>query len=213
MKSCAVLDLDSTLVDMFGTEEEWRYMLGEKRQKVLASTLTIKVAGNFMWGAKRPYCDEFLAACFETFDLVGVWSAGSVEYVDEVVQELFGGDRKPAFIWAKPMCVESVVIGGVDSAPEVLKTRQKPLSKLFKEYPNIDPDRTLIFDDMIEVCQQDSLHHVHVPAFFGKYDSLHSEDNSLLQLSRWMKTHVAKFHDYKRLALKGVVSHHYDVSI
>ena len=183
-------------------------MLGERRKKVLANTLTIKVDGNFMWGAKRPHCDEFLTTCFETFDLVGVWSAGSVEYVDEIVQELFGTRWKLAFIWAKPMCVESIVIGGTDSDPEVLKNRQKPLSKLFKEFPYIDPNRTLIFDDMIEVCQQDSLHHVHVPAFTGKYDSLHSEDDSLLRLSNWMKTQLTKFHDYKRLTLKEVVEHH-----
>ena len=178
MKSCAVLDLDSTLVNMFGTDKEWNYMLGETRQDVLANTLDVKVHGNFMWGAKRPHCNAFLKACYETFDMVGVWSAGSVDYVDQIVEELFAPlGLRPAFVWAKPMCVDTAVEsdrGSIPEGTELLKVKQKPLSKLFHAFPQIDPKRTLIFDDMKDVCEQDVLYHVHVPGFDGTFDTLHS---------------------------------------
>lgn len=237
MKSCAVLDLDSTLVNMFGDEKTWDYMQGETRPKVLAATLNIKVNGNFMWGAKRPYCDSFLKACFQTFDLVGIWSAGTTEYVNEIVIDLFGagsalnsneragsaldltvkdshpsstwdskkGDLIPSFIWSKPMCEDSAV--RYDHTPDLMRVKQKPLSKLLKAFPQIDPKRIMIFDDMRDVCEQDALQHIHIPGFNGTYDSIHSEDDTLLKLSSWLKTDVKTSRDYSKLKLPRNIKH------
>ena len=203
MKSCCVLDLDSTLVNMFGTDKDWSYTHGEKRPSVLASILDIKVSGGFMWGAKRPHCDLFLKTCFDLFDVVGVWSAGSTAYVEEVVVELFNVQNNlyPKFVWSKPKCVNGLI------EDNFLRIKQKPLSLLFSEYPEIDPNRTLLIDDMQEVCEQDTLMHVHVPAFGGTFESLHSKDDTLLRLNNWMMSELPKSKDYKSISMKGVFTH------
>lgn len=199
------MDLDSTLVNMFGTDKDWSYTSGEKRPEVLDRILDIKVTGNFMWGAKRPYCEHFLTTCFKLFDIVGVWSAGSTAYVEEVVVELFNVRMGlyPKFVWTKPNCVNGLV-NSSDILSNPLRIKQKPLSLLFKAYPDIDPNRTLIIDDMHDVCEQDTLLHVHVPAFGGTFESLHVKDDALLRLSDWMEINLPKSKDYKSLPLKGV---------
>jgi len=208
MLSCVILDLDSTLVNMFGTEKEWVYMKGETRPEVLQRVLNIRVNGNFMWGAKRPHCDGFLKTCFEIFDAVGVWSAGSTPYVEEIVAELFDPlGKRPDFIWSKPDCVDGLLEDGT------LRVKQKPLWKLYHRYPEFDPQKTLIIDDNFQVCEQDTLNHVHVPGFDGTYESLHTNDDTLLDLSNWMLERLPNSRDYKSLSLKGVLNFNNDTSL
>ncbi|KAG9130082.1 hypothetical protein Leryth_012830 [Lithospermum erythrorhizon] len=55
-----------------------------------------------MWGRaifKRPYCDDFLNFCFDTFD-VGIWSSRTKKIIDKVVDYLLGERKqKLLFCW------------------------------------------------------------------------------------------------------------------
>lgn len=53
---------------------------------------------------KRPHVDEFIVHCFETFDNVIVWSAATRNYVDEIVDNLFGPIQMPHVVLARENC-------------------------------------------------------------------------------------------------------------
>lgn len=200
-RSCAVLDLDSTLVHIWGDEEDWHLIEGEIRPNAVDRLIDVRFESDFMWGTRRPHTDEFLRSCFDHFDLVGVWSAGIEPYVDEIVHEVFTNRGfVPDFVWSKKECVRTF---NEENGHQVY---QKPLSKLYARLGNIDPNRTLLFDDNIWACDQDPLNHVLIPPWCGKLESLHFEDDALLRVSRWIEQKVAPSENYKMLSLKGVFS-------
>jgi TFIIF-interacting CTD phosphatase-like protein len=82
--------------------------------------------------------------------------------------------------------------------------KQKPLIKVWRAFPDIDRDRTLIIDDMEEVCIQDAEHQILIPPWCGSLDSVHKHDDSLLNLSNWMKNKLPVSSDYKRVSTKGL---------
>lgn len=182
MKSCIVLDLDATLVNTFGDIHTWKFIDQHSNDRIF----DIKTSGSFLWGTKRPGVDQFLKACFHHFDMVGVWSAGAYDYVYKIVEEIFV--KRPDFIWTRRDCVPTIF--------EEEEVVQKPLEKLFKFYPQINPRKTLIVDDYLDVCGQNSLYHVHVPAWRGQFDSINNNDDVLLRLARWLKE-LKNFEDYK----------------
>lgn len=178
MKSCAVLDIDATLVDMFGTYDNWKHAKLEYRENALERIICIDSADLFYWGTKRPHLDEFLKTCFETFDIVGIWSAGSKSYVKEMVKEIFcGKEYYPYFVWSKEYCVSQL-----DFSNKMI-VKQKPLTKLYDTFPEIDPKRTLIFDDRIDVTHQDMLNHVWVQPWGTGYETVGKSDDFFLRLS------------------------------
>ena len=80
-----------------------------------------------MWGTKRPHVDDFIDHCFETFDMVIIWSAGTEKYVNKVVENLFY-KRKPHHVFHRDHCLMSLTHNGEE-------IRQKPLSLLSKRVP------------------------------------------------------------------------------
>ena len=196
MKSCAVIDLDSTLIHTFGVIDTWLFVVHEDRPRVKKRLFDIKVNGKFLWGTKRPYTEHFLDTCFEAFDLVIVWSAGIESYVHEVVAEIFS--KSPNIIWTRKHCVE------FHHTNEDVVYLQKPLSKLFDAFPEIDAKRTIIFDDYSTVCCQDALYHVHVPAWAGDFDTLVKSDSVLKYLSEWIQKDLKNQIDYKLVPNKGI---------
>lgn len=197
-KSCLVLDLDSTLITTFGEERDWKYMADHGSRSLVHKTYDLDIDGIMMWGTKRPYLREFLETSFEVFDIVGVWSAGTSEYVREVVREIF--PRRPDFIWTRKDCVEHMEL-----LSKVI-ILQKPLTKLFRSCPDIDPKRTLIVDDYSSVCRQDTLYHIQIPEWRGRFKSLTAVDQSLKQLAEWFETHLPYAEDFKFLSHKGIFS-------
>lgn len=200
-KSCAVLDLDSTLIHTFGSFQTWQYVEKEPSERIRKRLFDIKTCGEFMWGTKRPYTSEFLQSCFETFDIVGVWSAGMKDYVHEIVAEIFtgAGIRCPDFIWSRKDCEDYFN----EQTCSIVK--QKPLSKLYSHFPELDNKRTLIFDDYTDVCWQDTMYHVHVPAWRGNFDTLTKADIHLKSLSKWIREDLPSSTDYKTVSLKGIL--------
>ena len=72
---------------------------------------------------------------------VAVWSAGSFEYVDQMVKLLFSHAQrqKLVFVWSRDMC--DTELRGFD----LLLT--KPLSKVWSRFPHFSPSNTAIMDD------------------------------------------------------------------
>ena len=186
-KSCGVLDLDSTLVNIFGHRGNWDNVSLETRKKN-NRIIVVDLKTEFMWGTKRPYIPEFLDACFKTFDMMIVWSAGSEAYVKNIVETLFT-KQKPHYIFSRNDCVMSI-------SQEGDEVRQKPLSLLKQRVPELDLKRTLIFDDFQEVCEQDILNHVHVDPWEGDFDGLTKRDTVLFDIVKWLPE-LRKYTDYR----------------
>lgn len=78
-----VLDLDETLVHTFDNFESF-YKIKESLSPQLKRRLySFRLDGEFYWGIKRPYLDEFLKFSNNYFTKVGVWSAGVKENVEK----------------------------------------------------------------------------------------------------------------------------------
>lgn len=194
LKSCAVIDLDSTLVHTFGNDSTWTFIDFKENKRLKQRIFDIRYSGVFKWGTIRPGTDKFLKTCFEVFDIVGVWSAGAYEYVHQIVDEIF--PRRPDFIWTREDCVPSIFNKDEDHNQRINTVVQKPLEKILLHYPDINPKQMLIFDDYRDVCEQNALYHVHVPAWEGQYDTLNNSDATLVKLSKWLPS-LKNYDDYK----------------
>jgi TFIIF-interacting CTD phosphatase-like protein len=82
-----VLDLDETLIH--------------------ASDRPLAIDPDFYVGPyaihRRPGVDDFLSACLERFERVGVWTASSLAYALPVLSQL-GDPRRLAFVWGRERC-------------------------------------------------------------------------------------------------------------
>jgi hypothetical protein len=195
-KSCVVLDLDATLINTFGTIHNWRFA---DLDNIRANNriFDIKTEGSFLWGTKRPGVEQFLKACFKHFDVVGVWSAGAHDYVHKIVEILF--PARPDFIWTRDDCVDTM-----QDEEKIDTVRQKPLEKLFRSFPEINPKKILIFDDYLDVCGQNTMYHVHVPAWRFDFESITATDLTMTKLAKWVAT-LETFHDYKFASPKSAL--------
>jgi len=189
MKSVLVLDLDATLVNTFGTLDDWKEVNGECRTEHCRRLFTLNSESGFLWGTKRPHLDHFLETCFDHFDIVGVWSAGAYKYVNEIAADIFR-DYTVDFIWSKEDCISCYV-----EANETY-VRSKPLVKLWDQYPDFDRKRTLLLDDAPDVCAQNPLNHVLIPPWGGSWDSLSKPDDVLLVMSAWIRENVQSKSDF-----------------
>lgn len=194
-RSVLVLDVDATLVNVFGTRNNWFEVEGETREEPVRRLFSIETPEHdYMWGVKRPHVDTFIKVSFETFDCVGIWSAGAYSYVHEIATELFkNAPRSPDFIWTKTDCVPYYKV----EDGTYIKT--KPLEKLWSRYKHFDPKRTILLDDNMDVCAQNPLNHVLVPHWEGGLDCLHKHDDVLKTLTSWFQREVSGAHDFRRL--------------
>lgn len=133
--TCLVLDLDETLIHTWKRDDPRL----QKKAKTQAPDryYEFKLDDNYLyWGVTRPDVADFLKYDFRHFDIVGIWTAATSDYAEEIkkrLEELSG--YKFHFVWSRDMC--TLVKG------EYIK----PLARLFSEFPDIDPDNTLMLDD------------------------------------------------------------------
>jgi TFIIF-interacting CTD phosphatase-like protein len=118
----------------------------------------------------RPYCQSFLRFCFKYFDKVIVWSAGSSEYVNAVVNKLFYGIGRPYRVYDRSFC-ENTITGYT-----------KPLSKLIKEIPSLSLSNTIIVDDKISNFDKNPSNGILIPA----YSTVNNNDDALVKLVQWL---------------------------
>lgn len=143
-----ILDIDETLVH--STHDE----MTPNSFRVLDYTVE-----------KRPYVDEFLAHILnDDYYEVGIWSAGTYEYVHAIVNELIKDRANLRFILTQRDCNELY---------------DKPLSKvrdLINEDASPDYPYTvhdfLIIDNKKGVTGHDHLNHLHIEDFYGDSDDV-----------------------------------------
>lgn len=109
-----------------------------------------KVGGKTVF--KRPFCDDFLKFCFETFD-IGVWSSRRKYNVDSVLDFIMGDCRhKLLFCWDQSHCTYTGLrtLENVHK-PLVLKELKKLWQKEEADLPwekgDYSPSNTLLVDD------------------------------------------------------------------
>jgi len=91
MRKLLIFDLDETLVH--ATTEPFNH------------PADFECLGYFIY--RRPYITELLAQVSRHYD-IAVWSSSSREYVDAVVERIFGMQFEVKFSWAVDRCVQRV---------------------------------------------------------------------------------------------------------
>lgn len=178
-KSCIVLDLDETLIRTFDDTKSYKLYA-----RVLPPALKSRIYTFFLdrqryWGIKRPYLAHFLETCFNTFDIVGVWTASEREYAQAIVDTIFTREQ-PDFVWTREQC-KILNIG----TPQ--EEYYKPLSILFKEFPVLDPYNTLMLDNKKAVATYNTANYVEIPDYDVHPQNLMLYDDRLYKLSLWLR--------------------------
>jgi hypothetical protein len=152
-----------------------------------------------MWGVMRPHLKEFLLFCRSYFDVVGVWSAGSYDYVHECVDRIFGDLYRPdvIFTWDD---IEYLPSGEY----------YKPLTKILN-HPSIkdrvDIGWTFLLDDRDTNFTTQEVNGVHIPQYepAPSVPSMRSDDLALIQLRQWLSKHeVMTSNDIRTLDKGGI---------
>lgn len=126
----------------------------------------------------RPGCISLLAFCFVNFKTVSVWSAGTREYVLEIVDNLFRRVGKyPNIVWTRDELVDGI----------------KPLSAMMKIYGDrtgMNMHNTLLVDDMDYNFEMNRFNGVLIPHYEPSptIEGINSQDTSLLELKKWFES-------------------------
>lgn len=147
-----------------------------------------------MWGLTRPYFRELIDFCFDRFNKVIIWSAGTERYVRDVVKKIFSKIRNPDFIFTrKDLLTADTEEGGTKSILYLAK--QNPVL-------GINLKNTIVIDDKEYNFLENKDNGVLIPEYlplegplFYKKGSLSKNkkvssienDGILLQLENWMK--------------------------
>lgn len=147
-----------------------------------------------MWGVTRPHFREFLLFCRSYFDCICVWSAGTADYVNAIVSEIFDDVRKPDLVFTR----DDIVY--VDS-----KNYHKPIQKILS-HPSIadrvDISHAFFVDDMADNFITSPGNGVVIPGYepAPTVSSLLSDDICFLQLKNWLLSpKVAQCDDVRTL--------------
>lgn len=195
-KKCIVLDLDETLVHTYIDDDDDKSASEFNQLKIPSRSDCLDLrqrcfnldlmeyggkrgqgSKKIYWAMKRPYLDDFLKTCFNYFTNVIIWSAGEFEYVHKICDKIFADYYMPDAIYTRDDCVLN---NG---------NNEKPLKKLFNEFPEMNPRNTLIIDDKpwtFENCNPDNA--VLIPGFEPKPElsSLREEDERLKEVIQWL---------------------------
>lgn len=128
---------------------------------------------------KRPYLDFFLSKVLnDEYYEVGIWSAGSYDYVHAIVDKIIPDKKNLRFIMTSDDCDEK-------RDKPLAKVRNLMYNKDCNNIHNCQYERTihdfLIIDDRDRVTGHDELNHLEILEFEG--DTL---DNELLRLWNYL---------------------------
>jgi len=205
-----VLDIDDTLVQTFDDIDslyKCPIMKNPKFYPVRKRVYILKFQNEepeedeeeeeMIWGVKRPHIDEFLNFANQYFRNIVIWSAGTYDYVHAIVKHLFKQIPCPAKVFTRNDCTQSEEYG-----------YEKPLEKIYKAIPEMNPKNTLLIDDRQEVfVRKDPNNGIIIPPFspdVEDYDSLTS-DASFLYLKDWfMKPEVMESSDIRKVNKQNI---------
>ena len=177
-KSLLILDLDETLI--------------HAREAPLEHEAAFRVSDLHVY--IRPHLERFLTECASRF-LLAVWSAGSDDYVTEVVQRIFPAGLQPEFIWGRSRCTYAVDRARVGEDgyfdPGSHYGYVKKLGKLKRRGYRLG--RMLIVDDTPAKCIHNYGNAIYVLEYDGR-----EHDTELLDLARYLAT-LAEVPDVRTL--------------
>lgn len=140
-----ILDIDETLV--YATEER------------LERGADFIVGQYFVY--RRPFLEEFLAFCFENFE-VAVWTSSTRNYATEILENIFDSAYQTSFFWARERCTISF------DMEERENFLEKKMSKVRKR--GYDLKSVIVVDDSPEKWRSSYGILVRVKPFFGETD-------------------------------------------
>ena len=205
-----VLDVDETLVHSWENPnflntlqvytdpvmKEALYM-GEENS-VYSMILSDGVNTNMCWGLKRPYLKEFINDVGRFYNIL-VWSAGSKDYVDSIIEQIVRESNipYPRVVWTRDKCM---TIGGNYHKPlQVLKNHLDTIPCAVE----IDLDRTFMVDDKIYTFYANPDNGILIPPYNPpptREGLLDRTDTELLKLRDWLlQPHVLYAPDVKEL--------------
>lgn len=119
----------------------------------------------------RPYLVEFLAFCFENFD-VAVWTSATQLYAEEIVNQLFPNPKALQFLWHRQHCITrfNPESGQYDFIKDLQKVKRK----------GFDLNAVLAVDDSPEKLARQYGNLIQVNPFFG------IADQELFYLKRYL---------------------------
>lgn len=168
MKKTVVLDIDRTLVHSvpkYIAKDEW---------KDTFEWFDIITHISFI----RPHVRDFIEFLFNDGYNVGIFTAGSREYAEEVVEELFK-ERKPLFIFSNNEYDEAFDLYG----------KMKPIEYIMEKYPGeciLIDDSNSVYKDNMERCYR-------IKPFFVCFDDIPNynagceKDTQFIDCMNWMK--------------------------
>jgi len=160
-----ILDLDSTLI--WSTRE---------LIKNNANYLPLNIDGKKIYMYIRPYLKEFLEHCFNNHKTVSLWSLGTKQYVEPVLQilfKLFKITKKFHFVKTNE---DSYIFNNIfDTTPS------KSLNKIFEEYPSFNKTNTIFIDDNLDVHDDNYDNIYQIENYYGD-----STDNTLKYLITYL---------------------------
>nr|QBK84677.1 MAG: ctd-like (NLI interacting factor-like) phosphatase [Pithovirus LCDPAC01] len=193
--STIVLDLDETLVHSFSSPEFIkRYEIyGNNYEKFHPpgeeSLCYSLYTDDIIWGTFRPHLKTFINEVSDIFDNVIIWSAGTKDYVSEIVRLIYDGETKiPKLIQSRQHCQLS--------RGYYLKTRDLE-TYIHKNKLDMDFDinRTVILDDKNYTFLRNRKNGILIPPYSpGEYSDspsidklLDRKDTALLDFVNWCK--------------------------
>ena len=153
-----ILDIDETLL-----------YASEKR---LEQEPDYRVGPYFVY--VRPYLQEFLQCCHETFRLA-VWSSSSADYLSAILTAILPNELKLEFVWSRERCVQKFD-GELQEIYYV-----KDLRKV--QRIGFDLERILIVDDTPKKVERNFGNAIYVRPYFGD-----PADSELLGLAKYLKS-------------------------
>lgn len=196
MQKTIVLDMDETLLHTFSdtSREEMFDVVIDNENTYLACVSDLDMhpgSGNnqLVAGAIRPGFDDFMRFCYNCFRNVIVWSAGTNNYVNEVMDEVCSNVGMPDLILTREDCV---------------RTRygfEKPLYVLVEDYPHlgITMESIVIVDDKEVSFRANPDNGVLMTPFEPGIDSLKDNDNSLAHLQEWLEEELLQADDVREV--------------
>jgi carboxy-terminal domain RNA polymerase II polypeptide A small phosphatase len=144
---------------------------------------------------KRPYLNTFLQEMFKYYK-IAVWSTGSDDYVNLIVNAIKPEDCNFKFIWGRTHCkycnAETILkttanIAGIDYVKPLKKVKRKGYSL----------ERMLIVDDSPYKLADNYGNAIYIKPYMGELDDL-----ELLKLTQYLKS-IADISDFRKLEKRG----------
>ncbi len=209
-----VIDLDECLVHTFGRYGDYndlgigkKGIIDQNRKKLRNRAYVVTEADvnskpgrgviSSYWGITRNYVYEFLIFCYQYFETVTIWSAGTYRYVHFIVDYLF-----------KKLPYPDLVLTRDDLNPK----NRKPLATVFEKlkgaHPNIGYHNTWLLDDNNHNYIYDNPENgILIPQFnpSPKIADMCVVDDRLLKFKAWLqRVEVISSADVRMLNTKDI---------